>query len=44
MTLPLALELADGEPPHMHVPQLKALFLIATQPAPASALLQGRVR
>lgn len=30
----LALELADGEPPHMNLPPLKALFLITTSAPP----------
>jgi serine/threonine protein kinase len=30
-----ALELAEGEPPHLHEPPLRALLLITTKPAPA---------
>lgn len=30
----MALELADGEPPLLDLPPLRALFLIATQPPP----------
>jgi len=33
----LALELADGAPPHMRTPVARALLLIATQPAPRLA-------
>jgi serine/threonine protein kinase len=31
----LALELADGEPPLLDLPPLRALFIIATQPPPS---------
>lgn len=30
----ILLELAEGEPPHLHVPPVRALMLIVTQPAP----------
>jgi serine/threonine protein kinase len=30
----MALEMAEGEPPHMELQPLKALFIIATQPSP----------
>eukprot|EP01080_Neovahlkampfia_damariscottae_P007050 gene7050-11213_t len=31
----VAIEMADGEPPHMELQPLRALFVIATQPAPS---------